>query len=131
MPWQVERLDPALLPTTYVAWRDGVGESSGVIHSDVRARFEAGHLDVVTAMNRFAKLATEGRDALVAGDVRGLMAAVDDNFDNRARIWPIAPDDANMVKLGRSLGAAVKQAGSGGAVVGVLPSDTLPSSTYR
>ena len=83
------------------------------------------HLDVVTAMDRFSKLALQGRDALVAGDVRALMTAVNDNFETRARIWPIAPDDSSMVNLGRSLGAAVKQAGSGGAVVGVLANDAM------
>ena len=71
-------------------------------------------------MQRWPELADRGVGCLERGDVDGLAALVDENFDLRASIWDLLPRDHEMVAIGRECGAGVKFAGSGGAVVGVL-----------
>ena len=48
------------------------------------------------------------------------MELVNENFDTRAAIWPLAADDRALVELGRAHGAATKLTGSGGAVLAVV-----------
>src|SRR5262249_25418787 len=45
-----ERLDPALLPPLYVAYKADVSEPTEVFHNDIRARFNRGEEKVVQAM---------------------------------------------------------------------------------
>ncbi len=116
------RLDPALLPPLFVAWNPRGGERSGIVHDEVRRRFERGEPAVRSAMAEFPRIAAEGVDALESGDLARFRALVDRNFDLRATIWTLAPADRELVAIGRAAGAAVKFAGSGGAVVGVLAS---------
>lgn len=113
-------LDPALLPPLAVGWNPDPGESSGVVHDDVRARFEAGDPEVRDAMATLARLAREGRACLEAGDVPGLRERVDANFDTRARFWPLRARDVELVEVARGAGAAAKFCGSGGAAVAVV-----------
>lgn len=119
-PRSYRRLDPARLPPLFVAWDPQPGQASGVAHGEVRARYERGDPEVVRAMAAFPRLADEGLACLERGDRARLMQLVDANFDLRASIWPLRRRDREMVELGRAAGAAVKFAGSGGAVVGVL-----------
>ncbi|MBW2279286.1 MAG: GHMP kinase [Deltaproteobacteria bacterium] len=115
------RLDPGLLPALYVAWSPRPGLDSGLVHSDVRARWLAGDPQVREAIAAFPALADEGRECLERGDVERLCALVDRNFDMRASIYKLGRADHEMVALGRDHGAAVKLCGSGGSVLGVMP----------
>ncbi len=116
-------LDPALLPPLFVAWDRAPGTSSGVVHDDVRARWQRGEPAVVQAIQRFPRIAERGVACLRRGDLDGLRACVDENFNTRAAIWQLAARDHEMVRLGREHGAAVKFCGSGGAVVGLPRSE--------
>jgi glucuronokinase len=62
-----ERLDPGLLPPLVVAWREEHSEPSGVVHSDLRERFDRGEPGVREAMAQLAGLARRARSALVSG----------------------------------------------------------------
>ncbi|MEM7204348.1 MAG: hypothetical protein AAF628_29080 [Planctomycetota bacterium] len=127
-PLGYRSVDTRLLPPLFLAWDPEPGESSNVVHSDVRQRFAAGDPEVVAVIHALPKLAAEGLECLQAGDLARLAQLFDHNFDLRARIWSLRPQDVEMVKLGRAQGAAVKFAGSGGAVVGVpRDPDDLPS----
>jgi hypothetical protein len=59
---------------------------------------------------------------------------VDRNFEMRSRIFAVAERDKQMVAIAREHGAAAKQCGSGGAVLGV-PAEASDISaiaeTYR
>lgn len=119
-PASYRRIDPALLPPLFVAWDPRGGEASGVVHNDVRQRWEQGEPRVREAIARFPRLVDEGMKCLEAGDIPGFQKRVNENFDTRASIWTLAARDLELVRLGRERGAAVKFAGSGGAVVGVM-----------
>lgn len=119
-PWaeaSIERLDPALLPPLFLAWHGEPGQSSGDVHAPVYARWLAGDREVRDVTERLAANSDAGRDALLARDVDGFLACIDRNLELRARLFDIAPADRALVELGRSLGAAAKFPGSGGAVL--------------
>jgi glucuronokinase len=117
-PAAYERLDPALLPPLFLAWREDAGGHSGEVHAELKARHDRGDAEVVDAMNELAELARAARDALLANDAPAFAHAIDHSFQTRARIMAIEPRHAAMIDCARSLGASANNAGSGGAIVG-------------
>ncbi len=113
-------LDPSLLPPLYVAWSPAPGMPSGDVHGELRRRFEAGDPELARALDTFPALAEEGLACLREERHERLRELADRNFDTRASIWPLRPEDRELVALGRAEGAAVKLTGSGGGVVGLL-----------
>jgi glucuronokinase len=113
-----ERLDPALLPSIYVAYRTSLSEGTEVFHSNVRERWRAGDPEVVAAMATWAGYAERGRDALLSRDCATLGRLIDANYDLRASIYRISEGNAQMIKTARGAGATANFAGSGGAIVG-------------
>jgi glucuronokinase len=113
-----ERLDPALLPPVYIAYHDALSEPTEVFHNDIRGRFDRGDPAVVEAMQRFAAIAADGRQALLTGDRTALARLVNLNFDTRRGIYQLPPWQIEMVETARRCGASAKFAGSGGAIVG-------------
>ena len=119
-PWRassVERLDPALLPPLLVAWHGAPTRSSGDVHAGVYARWQAGDSNVNEVTNALAANAERGRAALECGDLTTFRACIDHNLELRQRLFTLAAEDLALVELGRSLGAAAKLPGSGGAVL--------------
>ena len=116
-PGAIERLDPDLLPPLLLAWHGRGSASSGDVHAPVFERWQGGDIAVTTAMNALAENARAGRMALLAGDRSGFLGSIDRNFDLRRSIFPIDAADRAMVECARSLGAAAKFPGSGGAVL--------------
>jgi glucuronokinase len=117
--YEYEPLDPATLPTVYVAYHDALSEPTEVFHNDIRGRFDRGEPAIVAAMQRFASIAERGRAALLAGDVDTLDVLVNENFDTRRSVFALPPWQIEMVEAARRCGASAKFAGSGGAIVGV------------
>lgn len=113
----VQRLDACLLPPLLLAWHGVPGRNSGDVHAPIWARFRAGDATVHEVMHALAANAEAGHAALRARDHAAFAACVDRNFDLRARVFPIEPADRALIELGRSLGAAAKFPGSGGAVL--------------
>ena len=118
-----ERLDSALLPSLYVAYRTNLSEGTEVFHNDLRQRFKAGEPAVLEAMRRWADIAQQGREALLARDWNSFSELIDENFDLRARIYRISPANLQMVETARRAGAAAKFAGSGGTIIGTYRDD--------
>lgn len=118
------RVDPALLPPIFLAYDTSPGESSGKVHGEVKKRYEAGDPLVKRVVENLPQLADEGHQSLLRGDHVRLMRLVDENFDLRASIWSVSARQREMVELGREAGAAVKFAGSGGAVVGIFSEES-------
>jgi glucuronokinase len=120
-----EPLDPALLPPLYLAHHQTLGEPTEIFHNDIRERFNRGDEAVVNAMACFARLAADGRDALLAGDAARLALSIDRNFDTRRSIYRIAPWQIEMVETARACGASAKFAGSGGAIIGTYDGEPM------
>jgi glucuronokinase len=114
-------LDPALLPPLFVAYRpEGAGPSAAV-HAALRRRFERGESGVRETIERIASLAESGRRCLLTGDRSGLGPLMAENVRLRAELIELEPRHLRMVELAASCGAPANYAGSGGAIVGLIP----------
>ena len=118
---EYERLDPCLLQNVYVAYRTSLSEGTEVFHNNIRARFEEGDEVVRRAMRDWAKMAEDGRQALIDRDSSRLNGLIDANFDLRTEMYKrLSPGNLEMVRAAREAGATAKFAGSGGAIVGTF-----------
>jgi glucuronokinase len=126
-----ERLDPALLPPVYLAYKADVSEPTEVFHNDIRGRYNRGEPTVVNAMTTFAGLAAQAREALSAGDHERLAQLMDTNFDTRRSIYQLPAGQVEMVDVARSVGASAKFAGSGGAIVGTCRDEAMYAELQR
>ncbi|MFO7975596.1 MAG: GHMP kinase [Candidatus Hydrogenedentota bacterium] len=120
-----ERVDPALLPKLFIAYRTDLAEGSEIFHNAIRQRWLQGDPQIVEAMKRFAAFAQEARDLIVAGRGNEIGPLLDANFDLRRTICNISPANIDMVERARSAGAHCKFTGSGGAIVGVYEDDAM------
>jgi len=123
--YRYEPMDPALLPPLYIAHHGTLGEPTEIFHNNIRERFKKGDEQVVDAMQLFARLAADGREALLAGDVERLAGLINMNFDTRRSIYRLPPWQVNMVETARACGASAKFAGSGGAIVGTYDDEAM------
>jgi glucuronokinase len=117
-----EPLDPGLLPPLYLAYRTDLSEISGIVHSNLRTRWDRGDLDVIMAMKTLGDLTDQGRECLLQRDYAALKELMDRNFDIRAEIVNLDPRNVEMVRLARRLGACANYAGSGGSIIGICES---------
>src|SRR5712691_4620360 len=120
-----EPLDVTLLPPLYVAYSADVSEPTEVVHNPLRARFQAGDPAVIAAMQKFASLAADAREALEQRDAVRLAALMDENFNTRRSICAIAAGHLAMIEVARRTGASAKFAGSGGAILGTYADDAM------
>jgi glucuronokinase len=123
--YRYEPLDPSLLPPLYIAHHTTLGEPTEIFHNNIRERFDRRDEQVVGAMVRFARLAAEGRDALLSRDVGRLARLIDENFDTRRSIYRLPEWQVAMVEAARACGASAKFAGSGGAIVGTYVGEAM------
>lgn len=122
---EYERLDPALLPSVYLAYRTSLSEGTEVFHSNIRERWRNGDAEVVDAMRTWGSYAQQGRDALLARDYARLDQLIDANFDLRAKLYRIGEGNMEMIRLARTTGASANFAGSGGAITGVYKGEAM------
>ena len=120
-----ERMDPALLPNLYVAYRTSLSEGTEVFHSNIRERWRHGDPEIVEAMRTWAGYAEEGRACLLGRDFKHLDYLMNANFDLRARIYQIDQGNLQLVHTARSVGATSKFTGSGGAIVGTYRDEAM------
>jgi len=95
---------------------------SGKLHANVRARWDAKDTEVIEAMQHFAELTVQARDAMFRQDHAALCDLMDENFATRRRIYGdqcLGKKNLRMIEICRSMGAAAKFPGSGGAVLGL------------
>jgi glucuronokinase len=119
------RFSPSILPPLFLAWDPRGGESSGIAHGDLKARWQRGDPEVHEIMRGFRDLVDEGVEVLETGsssrwsDTAPFRQLVNRNFEMRSRIFHISDRDRQMVAIASSHDAAAKLTGSGGAVIGV------------
>ncbi|HTO55266.1 MAG TPA: GHMP kinase [Myxococcota bacterium] len=119
-PASYRRLDPSRLPPLFLAWNPRGGTPSRVQHSDVRGRWLRGDTEVRRLVGDLVALAAKGEKVIESGDATELAALFDENFELRARVYPVSDVDRALVSIARARGAGAKLCGSGGAVIGGL-----------
>lgn len=120
-----ERLPTHLLPPLYIAYSTEASEPTEFTHGPLRARYEDGIPRVVNAMQTFAEIAAEGRDALLRGDTQRLSELIDVNFDTRQNICDLSRSHVDMIQAARAAGASAKYCGSGGAIIGTYSDEAM------
>ncbi|KAJ3680843.1 hypothetical protein LUZ60_015332 [Juncus effusus] len=121
-----KQMDVNLLPPLYLIYAQNPSDS-GKVHSTVRQRWLDGEEFIISSMNEVSKLAQKGFNSLLDKNYEELADLMNRNFDLRRKMFG---DDAlgslniRMVLLARSVGAAAKFTGSGGAVVAFCPNGT-------
>ncbi len=61
-----EYLEPEVLPNFYIAYSDDLSEGTEVFHNNIRQRYDNGDRQVHEAMQEFAEITNQFRDALLA-----------------------------------------------------------------
>ena len=125
------RLPVDRLPALFVAWHPGMAAGSESVHNRLRERISRGDPQADAILRDLAGLADEARRVLVSGSPDELAPLMDANFELRARLVDVGDGNRRLVKTGRQIGAGVKQAGSGGAVVGAFDGDPSRQETLR
>jgi glucuronokinase len=119
-----EPLDPALLPPLFLAWDLRGASHSGLIHGDLRARFERADPGVHEALAELAEHAHTARASLLAGDALAFAGCLDASFEARRRLLPLDERHVAMIEIARAQGASANYTGSGGAIVGCCRDDS-------
>ncbi len=132
----VGRYEPIEIPrelNLYVAFRTDLAEGSEVLHSRLREEFDAGVPKVVAAMEEWASLTEQVRQAIFSRDFSAIPALLDRNFDLRCEVCSSAISEKNrrMVELARSVGASAKFTGSGGAIIGTYSDERMFQALAR
>lgn len=120
-PVAVHVVTPTIDLPLFVAWDATAAASSDTVHRSLRRRFDAGDDHVRTSMVGLAEQARAGAAAIERGDLPGLAAAINRTFEIRALMVDIDPATRRLADIGRRAGAAMNTAGSGGSVVGLVP----------
>ncbi|MFN3218513.1 MAG: hypothetical protein ACE367_18615 [Acidimicrobiales bacterium] len=123
-PTRYRRLPDSALGDLVVAWHPDPGDPSGVVHGDLRARWNAGDPDVHEVMASLADLAGEAADVLRSGRSGALAPIVDEACRLRRRLWTFSPVDEQLLAVAERADAAATLAGSGGAIVAVARGGT-------
>jgi len=118
-------LEAGALPPLYVAYRVELSEGSEVFHNNIRYRFEKQDPEVLAAMQHWAALTDRARECLETGRGADIGALLDENFDQRARLYRLSRGNLQMVEIARSVGASAKFTGSGGAIVGTYDGEEM------
>ncbi len=120
-----ELLDPEKLPPLYVAYREDLSEGTEVYHNDLRVRWQQGEPAVVQAMETWANLTLEFREAMENQDLAAMNRVINANFDLRASLYDVGDGNRDLIETARRAGASAKFAGSGGAIVGIFADDQV------
>jgi len=123
--YDYEPMDPAMLLPIYVAYHATLSEPTEIFHNDIRSRYNRGDSLIVKAMEDFAQLAQDGRQAILERDASRLSQLIDENFNLRNSIFALAPWQIQMIETARACGASAKFAGSGGAIIGVYQDEAM------
>ncbi|KAI0501968.1 hypothetical protein KFK09_016913 [Dendrobium nobile] len=116
-------MDIKLLPPLHLIYAENPSDS-GKVHSTVRRRWLDGDKFIISSMEEVAKIALDGREALTKRNHSELAKLMDSNFDLRRKMFGdevLGALNIQMIETARSVGAAAKFTGSGGAVVAFCP----------
>jgi len=118
-----QRIDPALLPKLYMAYKTELSKVSGAVFNNLKERFNNDDELVHQTIRDLANVAEEGKKAITNKDYKALNQLIDHNFDLRCKIMNISKSNMELVQVARASGASAKFSGSGGAIIGMYPND--------
>lgn len=120
-----EYLEPEVLPNFYIAYSDDLSEGTEVFHNNIRQRYDNGDRQVHEAMQEFAEITNQFRDALLANDIPTMNMLINRNFNLRASIYKLSKRNWDLINCTRNIGASSKFCGSGGAIVGIYENENM------
>lgn len=119
-----KRLDPALLPPLFIAYKEDLSKSSGAVHNIMRYRASVEHdQKVLDVMQKKAALVDEAKTQLLQGNKEALGPILSRDFDLRKSVYSISSENMRLIEIAREHGAHAKQTGSGGAAIGTYADD--------
>jgi len=118
-----QRIDPALLPKLYMAYKTDLSKVSGPVFNNLKERFNNGDEMVHQTIRELADLAVEGKQALINGDHKTFNQLIDHNFNLRCKILNISESNMEFIRVARASGVSAKFSGSGGSIIGMYPDD--------
>ena len=118
-----ERIDTALLPKLYLAYKTDLSKVSGSVFNNLKERFNNGDELTHKTIRELANVASEGKEAILNRDYEKLNQLIDHNFDLRCKIMNISESNMELVRLARESGVSAKFSGSGGAIIGMYQND--------
>lgn len=122
---QYENLPSQNLPPLFIAYDDSYTEGTEVFHNPLRERYQRGDPEVISTINAIADCARQFRPALEKSDLSEMTRLVNENLELRCRIQPVSSLMGRLIKAAKDAGAAVKLAGSQGAVVGIYQDEEM------
>ncbi len=120
-----ENINSSLVPNLYLAYKTNLSKVSGQIFNDVHIRYNEGDQQVIKTIDRIAAIAEQGRTALKQKDYKKLNELINENFDQRSKIFNISDSNLEMANVARSCGASAKFTGSGGSIIGMYNNDEV------
>jgi galactokinase/mevalonate kinase-like predicted kinase len=124
----VESLVPhcAAMPPVILA-HTGVRHNSGAVHRPIRERWLDGERAVRDAYVRVARLARDGKKAILAGDWNRLGAVMNENHEIQRGLGGSGPENERLVAAALEAGAIAAKlagAGNGGTIIALHPRPT-------
>ncbi len=119
-----ETFNSDLLSHLYIAYKVSNSESSEVVHSDLRMRYNNGEEDVVRVIERLGDITDEFYELLKNRNLDDMNGLINENFDIRTSIMDISKSNQKMIDVARSCEVSAKFTGSGGAIIGMYKSDS-------
>ncbi|XP_071527133.1 uncharacterized protein [Panulirus ornatus] len=122
-----------VLPPLFLAYLSTSSDSDR-IHSDMSLRWQRGEEEVINGMQKLADLTDRAAEAIQCSDWCTLADLMNENFNVRLQLYThavVGEENLRMINIGRKFGAGVKLPGSGGAVIGLLPDQTLMEEMRR
>ncbi|MCE5258129.1 MAG: hypothetical protein LLG44_03600 [Chloroflexi bacterium] len=102
----------------------GIAHSSGAVHKPLRERWLEGDPQVRSAYEEIAKLAREGKKALLAGDWPGLGYLMNENHAIQRDLGGSGDANERLIRIALengALGAKLAGAGNGGTIIALCP----------
>ena len=96
-----------------------------MVHNDFSERYHFGDKQVRHAVEEWAELTDQAREALEKREVELLNRLINRNFDIRQSVMNISSRNKEMVETARSAGVSAKFTGSGGAIIGLYSDDLV------
>lgn len=110
----------------YIAFRTDLSEGTEILHGHLRENYNNGVPEVLAAMEEWAKLTVEAKEAINNNDREKLGQLINRNFDLRCEVCStVSEKNKLMVELARSVGASAKFTGSGGGIIGTYENEEM------